>query len=352
MELRKMETNNAYYNAKPSNITNLGKDVSGAKRMNFDTYETTEQREIRKCKNATDKKLKEALKQAILAESPDRELIAKIISDKFQSDYGFSCQAENARAIIMERRKLAIDAETRKAFNQMINSYNSSLRDLRLVTSDYYFRRYIDKMVKRYSPKASFIGQSGSKFDWKQFSEVSNIDADIVYLKDYTSAVQFGNSVSDKERAYIIKELSRFIQAWKLGFTAHAEIGAVNWSFGARGNAQSVAFYDNSRKTISVNRNNIGSIVHELGHFLDFKAGLVSNKISPATVRAYAQTLPESMIGAERRYYCSRVEIFARAFEAYCYKMEAKFSEFAQCNKAYLPELNDELIELVKQVLV
>lgn len=32
---------NTYYNAKPSNITNLGKDVSGAKRMNFDTYETS-----------------------------------------------------------------------------------------------------------------------------------------------------------------------------------------------------------------------------------------------------------------------------------------------------------------------
>ena len=31
-----METN-TYYNAKPSNISNLGKDVSGAKRMNFDT---------------------------------------------------------------------------------------------------------------------------------------------------------------------------------------------------------------------------------------------------------------------------------------------------------------------------
>ena len=37
-----METTNEYYNAKPSNITNLGKDVSGAKRMNFDTYETNQ----------------------------------------------------------------------------------------------------------------------------------------------------------------------------------------------------------------------------------------------------------------------------------------------------------------------
>lgn len=347
------ETNNTYYNAKPSNITNLGKDVSGAKRMNFDTYETSEQRETRKRKNATDKRLKEELKQAVLAETPDKNLIAKLIGDRFHADHGFWCEAENARAVIMERRKLVVmgDKDSVKAFNTMINAYNSVKRDLRLTTSDYYFKRYVDKMVKRYAPKSSFIGQSGARFDWKQFQEVSNIDADISYLKDYTSAVQFGNSVSDKERAYIIKELSRFIQAWKLGFTADADIGAVNWSFGARGNGQSVAFYQHNGKVISVNRNNIGSLVHELGHFLDYKAGLISNKISYATIEAYSKTLPTHIQGAEKRYYCSRVEVFARAFEAYCYKMNAKFSNFAQCGKDFLPELNEELIQLVEQVL-
>lgn len=114
---------------------------------------------------------------------------------------------------------------------------------------------------------------------------------------------------------------------------------------------KSVAFYQPAGKVISVNRNNIGSLVHELGHFLDDKAGMISRKMSYATVSAYAASLPEHIQGSEKRYYCSRVEIFARAFEAYCYKMEAKFSNFAQTGKAYLPELNEELIKLVEEAI-
>lgn len=340
-----------YYNAKPSNITNLGIDISGAKRMNFDTYESVEQKETRKRKNKTDKELKNALKAVILAENPDRQLIAKLIRDRFELDYGFSCNADNAREIIRERRSLAVDRESRSIFNKLVNSYNSALKDLRLVNSDYYFRRYIDKMKNRYAPKLSFVGQSGTKFDWKQFQEVSNIDTDILYLKNYTKAVQFGNSVSDKERGYIIKELSRFIQAWKIGFTANADINGVSWSFGARGNGQSVAFYQHGGKIISVNRNNIGSLVHELGHYLDFNKGKPGDKISYATVKAYGDSLPKHIQGKEKRYYCSRVEIFARAFEAYCLSKNAKFSPFAQTGKMYLPELNEELITLVESVL-
>lgn len=348
-----MENTQAYYNAKPSNITNLGADISGAKRMNFDTYETSEQKETRKRKNASDKALKEALKLAILADIPDRKLIASLICQQFESDFGFSCNAENARAIIMERRKLAIDKDTRSAFNKLVTRFNRARKDICRNESDYYFKRYIETARKRYAPKASFIGQSGTRFDWKLFqdTEGGNLEMSIYYLKDYTNAVQFGNSVSDKERAYIIKELSKFIQMWKLGFTAHADIQAVNWSFGARGNGQSVAFFEPSRKVISMNRDNIGSLVHELGHFLDDKAGDVSRKISWSTVQAYEKTLPEYIQGKERQYYCSKVEIFARAFEAYCFSKNAGFPRFAQCGKAYLPELNDELIALVESVL-
>lgn len=347
-----MEATQAYYNAKPSNIGNLGADVSGAKRMNFDTYETSEQRETRKRKNASDKALKEALKAAILAEVPDRSLIASLICQQFESDFGFSCKADNARAIIMERRKLAVDRETRADFNKLVSRFNNAVRTISRNESDYYFRRYLESARKRYAPKDTFVGQSGTRFDWKQFEQVTPIDGNLTFLKESTSAVQFGNSVSDKERAYIVQELAWFIFAWKaLPFTSKADISAVNWSFGARGNNRSVAFFQPGQKVISVNRDNIGSLVHELGHFLDDKAGNVSRKISWATVQAYAKTLPDCIQGKERRYYCSKVEIFARAFEAYCYSKQAGFSTFAQCGKAYLPELNEELIALVESVL-
>lgn len=349
-----MQTHNAtgYYNAKPSNITNLGKDVSGAKRMNFDTYESSEQKETRKRKNASDKKLKEELKAAILSEIPNSALIAQLLCQQFESDFGFSCRAENARAIMSERRSLAIDKDTRSAFNKMIRSFYRVQKDLRLITSDYYFKRYIESARKRYAPKATFIGQSGTRFDWKQFEQVTPIEGNLGFLKANTSAVQFGNSVTDKERAYIVQELAWFILAWKaLPLTTHADISAVNWSFGARGNAQSVAFFQPGQKVISVNRDNIGSLVHELGHFLDDKAGNISRKISWGTVQAYDKTLPEYIQGKERRYYCSKVEIFARAFEAYCLSKQTGFGQFAQCGKAFLPELNEELIALVESVL-
>lgn len=349
-----MQTHNttAYYNAKPSNITNLGKDVAGAKRMNFDTYETTEEKATRKRKNASDKRLKEELKAAILSDSPSRIVITQLLCQQFESDFGFSCNADNAHAIMLERRALAVDKETRSAFNKMVRSFYRTRKTLSRIESEYYFNRYLESARKKYAPRQSFVGQSGARFSWKEFQEVSDITPHLTFLKYSTSAVQFGNSVSDKERAYIVKELSDFISAWDASpLTKNASISAVSWSFGARGNAQSVAFFQPGQKVISVNRDNIGSLVHELGHFLDDKAGDVSRKISWQTVQNYVATLPENLSSAQRRYYGSKVEIFARAFEAYCFSKQAGFSTFAQCGKDFLPELNEELIALVESVL-
>lgn len=348
------ETINTYYNAKPSNIGNIGKDVSGAKRHNFDTYETSAERDERKRIARNDKEYKEAFKAAILAENPDKTLILKLVSDKFIADHGFDANDPSARSVVMVRGGAIKNDADRKEFNSMINAFNKLKKTVHALTSDheYYFRRFIESSRKRYQKKESFIEQSGARFDWKQFEQASNINEHIELLKVRTSAVQFGNSVSDKERGYISQELSKFIKHWHSNsITQSIVISDVNWSFGARGQAGSVAYYDDSRKVISVNRNRIGSIVHELGHFLDFNYGKPSDKISRATINAYAATLPETMGPKERRYYCSRVEIFARAFEAYCYHKKIGFSEFAQVGKDYLPELNDELISLIESVL-
>jgi hypothetical protein len=349
-----MQTHNAtgYYNAKPSNITNLGKDVSGAKRMNFDTYESSEQKETRKRKNASDRKLKEELKAAILSAFPNSALVSQLLCQQFESDFGFSCKADNAHSIMLDRRALAVDKETRSVFNKMVRSFYRTRKTLSRIESEYYFSRYLESARKKYAPKQSFVGQSGTRFSWKEFEQVTPIEGNLEFLKANTSAVQFGNSVSDKERAYIVRELAKFIQEWKAcPITMRASISAVSWSFGARGNAQSVAFFQPGQKVISVNRDNIGSLVHELGHFLDDKAGNISRKISWGTVQAYDKTLPEYIQGNERRYYCSKVEIFARAFEAYCLSKQTGFGQFAQCGKAFLPELNEELIALVESVL-
>lgn len=43
--MNNQETATNYYNAKPSKVSNIGTDVRGAKRMNFDTFENLEAKE-------------------------------------------------------------------------------------------------------------------------------------------------------------------------------------------------------------------------------------------------------------------------------------------------------------------
>ncbi len=349
-----METTN-YYNAKPSNISNLGKDVSGAKRMNFDTYETIQEKEARKQKNSTDKAHKEAFKAAILASPVDKETIIKLLTEKFSSDHGFCVTDPNSKAIIMERKKeIWYPSNSTQAFNKMVSDYNRLKRTLSEINSEYYFPHWVKKMIKKYSSKETFIDQTGAKFSWKEFKEhkFDKLKESIEFLKTNSSAVQFGNSVSDKERAYILQELASFIKDWQgKTITSKVSLASVNWSFGSRGNAQSVAYFQPKTNVISVNRDNIGSLIHELGHFLDFNRKNLSNKISYATIQEYASTLPASMDRKQKRYYCSRVEIFARAFEAYCYQQNASFSGFAQLGSGYLPKLNEELTNLIEEAL-
>lgn len=351
-----MET--TYYNAKPSNVSNLGKDIQGAKRMNFDTYETTEERETRKRKSSNEKAFKDAFKTLVTSSPVDRVALVKLILDKFQADYGFSAdynsEADTARAIIMEKRREIKTTEDRQAFNAMINRYNKTVKDVHNIQCEWRFPRYLRSILKRYESKESFIDQTGSIFNWKEFKESSGeaLSAATEFLKTNSSAVQFGNSVSDKERAAILIELSSFIKAWQANhLTSAAPIQPVNWSFGARGKAGSVAYYQHSGKVVSVNRNNIGSLIHELGHFLDHQSGSTSHKISYETVSAYRSTLPDDMSYKKRAYYSSRSEIFARAFEAYCYQKKIGFSDFAQSGDAFLPVLNAELIALVESAL-
>lgn len=355
MNTIRIENTHEYYNAKPSNISNLGLDVSGAKRMHFNTYETLEERESRKQKTSNEKSHREAFKTAIFAENPDKNLIKLLISEKFKKDYNFDATADNARFIITERRKSLPTPCTRgeaREFNKMINSFNSLKKDFIDIDSDYYFSKWLEKARKRYSSKNSFVEQSGQKFSWKKFqeSDKGNLELAIIYLKDYSKAVQFGNSVSDKERAYIIKELCNFIQAFKLGITSKIDIEQVSWSFGARGKTTSVAYYLASKKLISVNKDNIGSLIHEIGHYIDDVSNNISRKMSYKTICEYEKTLPDLMSRKEKMYYCSKHEIFARAFEAYCFRY-ASFSQFAQCGKSYLPELNQELIDLIESAL-
>lgn len=350
MENQEQTTNN-YYNAKPSKIGNIGKDISGAKRMNFDTYETTEQREIKERKKTQDKQIaaiKSELKTEILNTVPSVSNIIDLHAKIFDLTFSFHPSCDNARAILMEKRSKAIDTQSRADFNKLVNSFNKFKTTVRKL--QYHPSYYIKKMRSKYEPKGSFTEQSGQSFDWKSFDKVTDLKGELLYLSNNVSALQFGNSVSDNERAYISIKLAEFINQFKTHFPK-ISLQPVNWSFGARGKAGSVAYYQASGKIVSVNRNNIGSIIHELGHYIDDISNRISSEISYNTVHNYMDKIKEGLSSKSLNYYCKRTEIFARAFEAYCYKHMFNFDKFAQCGDTYLPELNDELINLIEKAL-
>ena len=340
----------AYYNARPSKVSNLGKDVSGAKRMYFDTYETDEEKRKRKAHNKEVKQLKKSFKLEVLSDCPKSEKLISLQMRLFYLEHGF--HYDHAKDELANRRKKAIvDRSLVSAYNSLVRKYNLVRKTIRgLEYSPEYTLR---KLNKKYAPKNSFTEQTGKRVNWKDFEAVNHIDESAAYLKEHSQAVQFGNSVTDNERAYILKNLAKFIKHWNRdSIFGKASLKAVSWSFGARGKAGSVAYYQNAGKIISVNRNNVGSLIHEIGHFLDYQNNLLSDQISAETIRAYRDSIKDlPFVDAKSlRYYCSRKEIFARAFEAYCYKVKAGFDEFAQCGKSFLPELNDELLDLVSSV--
>lgn len=334
-----MESTNTYYNSKPSLISNLGLDISGAKRHNFNTYESDAEKKHRKETNKQLKNLKESLKKEVLSENPRPEQIICILSGLFKLEYGFNYDDIET---LRNKRTQAIDKESRSEFNKIVNAYNKVNKAIRYCNHEYYFKKYLTSQRKLYAPKESFIEKNGKDLNWSTFSSMPITESHTQYLKDNSKAVQFGNSVTDKERSYILNELTNFLKSW-----TYSDLSELSWSFGARGNAKSVAFYEHSRKVISVNRNNIGSLIHEIGHYLDFKNDLISYQISYSTVKEYEATLPD-MPYKLKRYYTSKKEIFARAVEAY---LLGKYSEFAQCSTFALPELNEELINLVEKSL-
>jgi hypothetical protein len=342
-----------YYNAKPSKVANIGIDIAGAKRMHFDTYETVEERQAKEARKVKDKRIatiKEELKEEILSEVPRTDKIISLKASIFELEHGFNPTDSNSRTVIAEKRALAIDRETREAFNKTVNSYNKFLKERSAIAySPSYFLR---KARAKYGPKQSFTEKSGMSYNWNQFKPVESVPTVVNFLAANTSAIQFGNSVTDNERAYICEEMQKFLITWSENECVNAiSLKPIKWSFGARGKAGSVAYYQATGKVISVNRNNIGSLIHEIGHYIDDVAGRISSKISFKTVNEYRESIKTGLDSRSLQYYCKRSEIFARAFEAYCYSVYSGFDAFAQSGKDYLPQLSDELIGLIKEAL-
>lgn len=341
-----------YFNAKPSQISNLGADISGAQRMNFSTYENPEARKARATLNREKKTEIESYKKLLFADPVDKAAIVQFLEAKFEKAYGFRLFTENASEIIKERRlEVRTTQKGHAEFNKMLTQVDRLRRATAATVSEWRFSQWIQAERKKYAPKDSHKEETGKYCEWSRLPNPASIEGVSKILEANTNAVQFGNSVPDSERGPVLGALTAFLEHWNsIDQLKNFDISKISWSFGARGNGKSVAFYDNSRRLISVNRGNIGSLIHELGHAIDHASNWVSRGISLTTFREYRRRLPAEMRGAELAYYLNPREIFARAFEVWCARRFV-FSEFAFCPSAFLPELNDNLINLIEQAL-
>lgn len=344
-----------YYNAKPSNISNLGQDLKGAKRHNFDTYENPEEKKKKQQHNKMVKGLKESLKLEVLKDEPNPLLVSSYLIDIFLAEYGFnsSLSLDEVKLIIIDRQAQVSNlptfdrAEWAKV-DKLRNAFNKVRKQVKYISNEYYAKYELRTLKKRYQPKDSYKETNGKTVDWKTFKTEKEVD--LVGLEKTTKAIQFGNTVTDSERAYILNEMLDFLDCWNFSIPT-VNLFDIGWSFGARGNAQSVAYYQHKDNIISVNRNNIGSLIHEIGHFLDYRANIISSEIPSSVVREYrAKVEANGATGSHLRYLLNKKEIFARAFEAYCLK-HFSFSIFAQWSGDDLPVLCPVLEGIIKKAL-
>lgn len=173
-------------------------------------------------------------------------------------------------------------------------------------------------------------------------------------------AVQFGNSLSEKEKQYWIDNV--FISLWHLsvilGVKSNPQkigLGGIAFAFGARGRGKASAHFESHLRAINLTRKKgPGAIAHEWAHALDYCFGgiLVNPRNQTPSSEAFYieeersrtphskdahRAMKELMLligdrqrdyyksavriqsGSSRRsgYWSSPVEMFARAFEAY-----------------------------------
>lgn len=339
------------YNERPSSVANIGEDIQGAARHNFNTYENAEEKKARLKRNKEGK-----AKVASLKEKMFQELTLQSFEDYVQESFLFRNSMTTPFDSVIEaikKEKAALRAlpynerppKRVEEFNKLVRSYNRTTKTLRYARhSDYYLQREIEKL--RPKRKTKTVRQYGKKFGWSGLEGSSDGES----LRTQVRGVQFGNSVPDSEREALLANLESELVKFS-ALLPSFDLSTIAFAFGARGKAGSCAHYEPTTETIQTNRNTIGAMIHELGHAVDYSLGKISNRLSQRGLDEYRQKIFEMKLQpSEARYYCSKVEIFARAFEAYIYE-KGVFEEFFLVGPSkFWPELNDEMRSIMDEV--
>lgn len=348
-----------HYNARPSSVSNIGEDITGAARHRNDTYENPEQVRAKAAKKQSKTALKALLEEyklkfaVALSESTEAgqkclreyEYRKTLLSCEYFAPYAsmvpiLAFDIEALRQLVKGETDATIREIKRKAFNALINKQNK-IRYMRPI-----------ELSKYLEPKTrdSFTEFNGVKTLWQTETKPEAFNA--TCLASLTKAVQFGNSVPDSERLYCSEKLFEAVGILNKYFSF--DITQVGFSFGARGKAGSIAHYQDSAKVLAFNRHWDGALIHELGHAIDYSLGLASHNMPYEIRKAYRAKLESiNMPHDKMKYYMNNKEIFARLFEAYCEVTIPELTPFVftAFDRATLPDLTPESIAWLAQVI-
>ena len=340
------------FNERPSALLNIGSDIPNAARHRNDTYETPEEIKTKAFKKASSNGLK-TLKTETIAKLNEENFIPVINEYEIQKFiFTFESLAifkpvssdvlNELKIFIIENKKSFTDFnKIARAFNRLSTKTRRNKIYLKYSEALTYF-----ETVKR----ESFIERNGVIGSWVSDKTIDT--SQIELLKNTVKAVQFGNSVPDSERVYCSVNLLESIKTIETILTI--DLKALGFSYGARGNGKSVAFYQDSEKVLSFNRHVDGAFLHELGHAVDYMLDLPSYKLPHSMKSAYREKLRliQNLSGLD--YYMKPKEIFARLFEQYIALLLGEkctgfmFQEFSS---SVMPELNAESIAWLESVL-
>ena len=339
------------FNEKPSAHSNIGVDVKGSRRHNFDTYETLEEAKEKVVKKATVisvKKLTEEYKikliQAILESNEaaqdvlkDYELKKGLLASGLFSDQVI-IDVKALRSLVLEVSDFYKKEVARKVYNRIAGKINK-IKYL----SDIKLNNYFEPKTKN-----SFTEYNGIKKEWSLSDdfEVSSID----HLKEAVRAIQFGNSIPASEREYCFKNLSESLKVIEKHLSF--DFKTIAFAFGARGLAGSIAHYQDTERVIAINRSWDGALIHEIGHAIDYSLGRASSLL-PFSIRDnYRLKLRKNAV-QNQKYYLKPVEIFARLFEVYFRYIEPLTSNYMQTtfSESVMPDLDHQSLIYMKRCL-
>lgn len=325
------------YNERPSDIRNIGADISGAHRHRNDTYENpevTKQKEFKKRSTNNLKALQlEYSDKFKLALHESIELGREVLKEYEYKKCLASCELlSDFKGDDKELRTFVIESKSfeRDLLIKKYNYYIRKVKDIKYYIRPYELHKYFDKKTKD-----SFTEFNGVQRPWKTESK----SFDVSLLQGKVAAVQFGNSLSDNERCYVSENLAESIAILEKHF--NFDLTNLGFSFGARGRAGSIAHYQDTNKVLAFNRGWDGALIHELGHAIDYALDLPSYSIPYETRSAYRTKLLRHNI-EKRDYYMKNKEIFARLFEVYCQKHIPELTSFMLSiyNADTLPDLD------------